>query len=608
MSLISANSGPPSEEDIAGVKSGIFLLSAALKNNALYPEGNPIRTSSITTFQDWLANFLVTDDCLQLEVRKTTFLFKNIVVYQECPPDQHFIAPLYRDGIKILEFHKDTPFSELEYFIHLLIKFRLMKDDAEDDLVTALWEVGFTHLKHYTAESLWGGIGMQGEYNSFSLFVDNESYSPVGPDGPVKNISDLFSFPQSSASCVADHPEITVEVEVEVEVEDDEEEFTLELEPIPEVKKDLWTLSKDEHLTLSIMITTEEARNNVFDALRVIKGLFHTFISPLDHVPICNYISDVTRASTSHNDLRYIINYLKELKSLVRNYFPGLNVLMAKILNSISSKEVLIPLFQTWGDDYKLSNELITDIAALMNFLPQKSIMVLIPLLSEISNTSLRQAILPVIATKICQPGFEAATLISDLDSQLIVGIIRAIRKKQLKPPQELMENLSRHEFVEIREVAIKVLLESDPENIKKLLHLLDDQSPSIYTIIYSSLSKWATPKAEQVLLNHLHTLYHNRTYREEEYLLCCYKALGQRASVNSLTFLKHVLLKNAWKLRFNRATAYHRQGAALTLMLMPDTQETKPILATARLNFFSSIRRAVVSAQRYLENKTHGH
>ena len=392
-----------------------------------------------------------------------------------------------------------------------------------------------------------------------------------------------------------------------MEIDDaDDEVFSLEIETIPEEKEDLWTLSPDEKISLTLLINTEESRNSIFDALRVIKELFHTFISPLDHVPICNYISDVLRGSTNHNDFKYILQYLKELKYLVRNSFPGLAVLMAKILSSISSKDVLIPLFQTWGDDYKLSRELINDIVALMDFLPQESTLALVPLLPEIGNTRLRQALLTVIATKICQPGFEATALVSKLDSQLIGGIIRAIKRRNLNPPQELMEKLSRHEFVEIREVAIRILVDTDLDNIKKVLHLLDDQSPPIYKIVYSSLSKWGGPRAEQIILNHLHTLYHSRAYREEEYLMCCYRALGCCASVNSLIFLKHVLLKNAWKLRFNRATTYHRQGAALSLMLMAETQETKPILSTARLNFFSSIRRAVVSAQRYLENDTH--
>lgn len=142
-------------ELIAEVKAGLNLLVVAFKNYALYPESNSIRRTSLTKVHQWLGNFISGNENLFLLVAKDSLLFQGEVVLQDKPNEQALIFPLFRDGVQWLEFTDGLTFEELEAFVILLGRFRVLKEEAEDDLVTAMWEAGFTNISYKTADEFW---------------------------------------------------------------------------------------------------------------------------------------------------------------------------------------------------------------------------------------------------------------------------------------------------------------------------------------------------------------------------------------------------------------------------------------------------------------------
>ena len=140
---------------IADVKFGLNLLVVVFKNYALYPESNNIRRSSLEKFYQWLSQFLSDHESLFLLVGKDSLFFQGEAVLRDKPEEPALIFPLFRDGVQWIEFVEGLTAGELESFVILLGRFRILKEEAEDDLVTAMWEAAFTSINYKTADEFW---------------------------------------------------------------------------------------------------------------------------------------------------------------------------------------------------------------------------------------------------------------------------------------------------------------------------------------------------------------------------------------------------------------------------------------------------------------------
>lgn len=137
------------------VRSGLGLFTLTIKNFALYPEANPVRQQSLLAFHKWLESFLEDFENLHLDVERDRLLLVTETVYQDKPGEQSLVYPLFRDGIQWFEFTEKVSAEEIGDFIRLLNRFRILKEEAADDLSTALWEADFPHIKYKTADEFW---------------------------------------------------------------------------------------------------------------------------------------------------------------------------------------------------------------------------------------------------------------------------------------------------------------------------------------------------------------------------------------------------------------------------------------------------------------------
>lgn len=143
------------QEAASNVRSGLVMFTLAVKNFALYPEANPVRLQSLLAFHKWLESFLEDFENLHLDVEKDRLMLVTEIVYQDKPGEQSLVYPLFRDGIQWLEFLEHVTVEEIGDFIDLLNRFRILKEEASDDLSTALWEADFPHIKYKTADDFW---------------------------------------------------------------------------------------------------------------------------------------------------------------------------------------------------------------------------------------------------------------------------------------------------------------------------------------------------------------------------------------------------------------------------------------------------------------------
>gem|GEM_PF-2874881 len=140
---------------LASVKFGLGRLFVAVKNFALYPDTNQIKEQSLAGLMEWFDAFLEEHGKLRLGVELGRIVLGRTPVYEDKPGEQSLIFPLFRDGVQWLEFEQGLTADEMRTFLILLTRHRSLKEDADDDLVTTLWEADFTCIKFSSADTFW---------------------------------------------------------------------------------------------------------------------------------------------------------------------------------------------------------------------------------------------------------------------------------------------------------------------------------------------------------------------------------------------------------------------------------------------------------------------
>ncbi|MDR3037681.1 MAG: hypothetical protein LBV21_00040, partial [Candidatus Adiutrix sp.] len=183
------------KDEREAVKAGLGLLTTAVKNCALYPETNQIRREALAKLHAWLAGFLEENETLRLFVEWDGLLYQGEMVYREKTGEQALMFPLFRDGVQWLEFQEELTLEELERFIDLLNRFRFLREEAEDDLVTALWEADLGHISYKTANEFWE-IDPLTEVAALRVWSGRESPEPEEVARPLEAV---LAFPGRAA-------------------------------------------------------------------------------------------------------------------------------------------------------------------------------------------------------------------------------------------------------------------------------------------------------------------------------------------------------------------------------------------------------------------------
>jgi len=146
----------PNEEEWQAAEKVVTSLQLARKNYSLYPENHVNCERAQEQFWLQLDKYLISYGNLRFDLAKDKLLFQGEVILSEPPEEGNLPFTLFRDGIQWLELQKGIDSEEVEQFLRLLNKYRILSDEPEGDLVTALWEAKFPHIQYYVADMFWG--------------------------------------------------------------------------------------------------------------------------------------------------------------------------------------------------------------------------------------------------------------------------------------------------------------------------------------------------------------------------------------------------------------------------------------------------------------------
>jgi hypothetical protein len=279
-----------------------------------------------------------------------------------------------------------------------------------------------------------------------------------------------------------------------------------------------------------------------------------------------------------------------------RTAIPAINEDLKRKLNS---PEILGPLFAIASKDDNI-NAVYDDLRYFLYQLPPVSVFNLGALLGDVRSLRLKKLLIEIIAWQIPKITEHLGTLPPLLNEWAILELISMLKAMRINLQGPLASAFARHKSPEIREFAARYILESDPDNIQSIAHLVVDPDPKIRAMVTPKLTRRRDPGVESLLHEHISIKYSQKSNTPD--VLEYYRAFGMAAGFMSVNFLSDILLKKDISSFFRSSIDYHRTGAAMALLLMPATTGADEVLRKASKSAFRAVKRSVEEARRILD------
>lgn len=128
-------------------------LMKGLRATQLYLPNNPVYQQAIQNVRAGFAPVWEETDTLTLGVTESDLILDKRAVLSQ-PNRQDSIAwVLFKDGVRSLSFLQGVEQEEIARFLGVVHKARILPQDADDDLLTLLWEQDFQYIR-YTFQEL----------------------------------------------------------------------------------------------------------------------------------------------------------------------------------------------------------------------------------------------------------------------------------------------------------------------------------------------------------------------------------------------------------------------------------------------------------------------
>jgi hypothetical protein len=516
-----------------------------------------------------LTNFFQLCQELKLTIDKDRISYKEIDVYQSNGREDFVVAPLFRDGIILIEFRKGITAPELSFLLDKLHEYRTISDESEGDLVTALWQKNLPHI-HYEAADVFWETQPRLDFSHFDGSDSSKELQP-GPSGLSHSNAD---GEQQSGS------------------EDTKNPSTLSIIS-KDVKRSLIPLTPSEKKQLQNLIKEEEYRNRSEDILDLLLIILEDEAEEEELNSILELLVQEFEYILRHGEFQLavkILNHLRKLSDKDPSDKTRRDLLIDQYFERVSDAEFLEVLKSYLAEFESDDATRLKVFRQVLLMLRPKAVLALGPLLSEVSSAALRRRLMEAIGVLSKQDLKPLRQLLKVPDEQMVKRLVTIVGHLDGKDPQRLLLDMAYHPSLDVRKEALKQLLNRNGCVQRSFFFLLEDSSDVIRREILHRLASERNPRSEDPLLEYLgQKVFKVST---NDHILACYEALGKCGSTRSIPLLKATLQERSWWEIFNLAGSPHRRGAALALAALNNPEADK-ILMQASRSLFPPIKRA---------------
>ncbi|MEE8315517.1 MAG: HEAT repeat domain-containing protein [Syntrophobacteria bacterium] len=511
------------DEEWQAAENVLTSLQLARKNYSLYPEDHINCTRVMERFWQQLETFLQAYGNLRFELEKDRLIFQGEAILTEPPEDGNLPFTLFRDGIQWLEFQDGIEAKEIEEFLRILNKYRLLSDEPEGDLVTALWEAELPHIQHQVAEFFWG--------------AEPEAEFKTPP--AKEDISSVLS--------------------------EEEEQEPSESEAVASIDPTTLELTPEEEAELQEMVRLEEKRDPTADYLNAVLDSLLELREKENFDPILESLEEEFHDSLARRDFEVTLKILKSLHH-VRNICESETTWAIPIIDSFfltaSSSQSLRPLQAAWSE---MDTGQIEKMKEILLVLEPEAIHTLGAMLLQTPSLRLQQMLTEVILSLASRDLRPLEAMLDRPEEDLVLKLVQVVVSLGGERPIQILSKMVHHSSARVRQAAVKGLLRRGTASIKELFHLIEDEDDSLRRLILHHMGQERNEASETLLLQYLEEGKIKGS--DDKHIIACFRTLGRCGSPRSIPFLRQTLLGRGWMPDL-RSSAY-RQGAALALQAM---------------------------------------
>jgi HEAT repeat protein len=559
-----------SEDDITNARNLLNTFVLAWKNYSLYPEGHIAVLKALENLKDTFAAFFIDNIWIRFTIEKNRLLFgasshPGLLTDNSSP---ELFSLLFRDGIHWLEFHRGLPLDELVYFFSVLHKYRMLVEETDGDIVTGLTDGNLEYINFKAVDIFWEDLPLL-DFSAINI-PRPEPEEAAPPDRP-EQAKGLYASSSSglSVKSIAD----------------------------PSISEFLWEISPSEKIQLQKMVREEENWDNTEDVLDVLLVILRSQTDQQSFSSVLDFTREEVIDAIQQGEFRQLLNLFQSLyqminrdtatelnwrRPLIERFFLDLS--QPDIFDLITAKLILLQ---------DATPEEIQALREILLYFSPSVMLALGPVLLQNGHPAVRKMIMEVMEYLCLKDMSKLETLLDHPDQKLAEELLPLLSKLRGENSYRIFFKMSEHSSEKVREEAVRVLLDRNPQSVLKLFPLIDDPSMKIRRHILAGVAKQKSFVLENLLLKYI---IENVSHENTEFILYCYKALGGCCSNKSIPYLHKVLLTRGWNRFVGLGKPVHREGAATALLLL-NNQQARDILDKGADSRFKVIRQAIQRA-----------
>jgi hypothetical protein len=360
-----------------------------------------------------------------------------------------------------------------------------------------------------------------------------------------------------------------------------------------------WGLSAREIKQVAALIQWDEARGKTASVLDLVTVLVNSPVLRSSMLPsLTSFLAEEIRLSCGRLALAHVNAFLARLQDLAaRAGWEGPCARLRQELQRVISDPSLIETLCLAVADEDVCAENYDGLRYFLYQLPQGSAMSLVIAMPSSKSLSLKKLLIEIICWQLPSVLDQFGKIANAMNEWAILELLAMLSAMRKPLAPQVKAALLKHPAPEVRWRTAKLMLELEPESPGAVSHLIIDPDPKVRAQLAPVLTRRRDVQVEGIIRTYLSNRYAMKQNGPD--LVEHYRRLGRVGGRGSQPFLSEVLMKRDLGSLFGAAADHHRTGAALALMLMPESSGAGDIVKKASRSAFRAVRAAANEASR---------
>jgi hypothetical protein len=322
--------GSNSKVETSAAEKVINIIMAGMKSYPVFPPDHPSTVKLLQGVRQTVARFNEKFGDLCFEVGRQQIYYDGKPIFTGEAGEDNPAQVFYRDGIRWFSFLTGADEAEFASLFKIYNHYRVIPDEPEDDLVTALWRAELPHILYEASYELWESEPL----------TDPSQFEPAAPGrwGGEEPEAGAKACPADARGWEGLRPEADEEIQ----------KMSLAL---TQGDQGLWAFSAEEQNSLKSLIKEGREYDSSEAAIRLMFLVLRNEEEPQIYESILNYLKEEFRSSLSGRNYRrsyFILDNVRKIEELRAAAGPWVVPVHNRFQAEIIRPEILQPLIALW--------------------------------------------------------------------------------------------------------------------------------------------------------------------------------------------------------------------------------------------------------------------